>query len=730
MRCYWLTIAVIVGGCGRIGFDLLDPGDTLPPVDDCTPVTTALGVGAGGNYTCVNAPGGLRCWGDGSEGQMGDGTRTSRIDPYFLPLGNVIAFATGAAHACAVVGNALYCWGRNESGQLGIGNLVQQTSPTAVSNAPASIAGVAAGGMNTCVWTDAGELWCWGRYPGVNTQSNQPVHVLGVPPIIDAALSSLDAVLSATHACAVGRDGTVWCWGTNDKGQLGDNTTTLTMVPVQTVGLSTAIHVALASKASCAIVAGGDVYCWGINDTGQLGNGTRTDSLIPVKASIADAVEIAAKADTFCVRKSDRTVWCWGANSDGQAGNADLRSSDVPRQVAVPFAQAISVGVSHACAISTQGTLWCWGSDRVGERGDDATIDRTALFETGMNASQFASGEDFTCAVPAGVAGQPLRCWGVNSSGQLGDGTKIAHSTPAPAMIDQVINVEAGNASACAIRSDRTAWCWGDNDAENVAMGAAHPQTTPLAISLPQNVNYIAPATSSTCAVLSDSTTWCWGANNEGQSALPNNMMGPLPPTNSNFPALSYVDAGAAHTCGLATAAAYCAGRGNELQIGEPDRTTDAYTPYMIGIANISNIQAGGLFTCALAASGMYCWGDNRRGQIGIDTTKNANPTLVGLSGVTAFAAGPHHVCAVNNLAEWSCWGDNSAGQLGDGTTTTHLSPVRAPLFDGATKLTLGRTHTCMNGTAGLRCIGSFTWGPIGSPQPVTPTAANFSCPR
>jgi alpha-tubulin suppressor-like RCC1 family protein len=391
-RC--IAIAVIVGGCGRLAFDPID----APPIEECTPVTVANGVGAGGDYTCALVAGGITCWGDGSEGQLADGTNTSRIAPQTIPLGTVTAFSTGTAHACAVADTGLVCWGRNQSGQLGLAHYDPRSSPTQVPTAPTSIAGVAAGGQGTCVWTDGGELWCWGSRNGVNTGSNVPLRVAGVPSIVDAALSSYDALFSATHGCAVGRDGSVWCWGLNDKGQLGDNTTSLAITPVQVVGMSNAIRVAVGLKVSCAIVAGGDVYCWGANSHGQLGNGTRTDSLVARRANISNAVAIAAKHETVCARLEDATVWCWGSNESGQLGTTDVAFVDMPQPVNVPSAAAIAVGASHACVLTQKGGVWCWGSDRAGERGD-SNVDRAVLFDVGFDSQRIASGDDFTCAM-------------------------------------------------------------------------------------------------------------------------------------------------------------------------------------------------------------------------------------------------------------------------------------------------------------------------------------------
>jgi alpha-tubulin suppressor-like RCC1 family protein len=135
--------------------------------------------------------------------------------------------------------------------------------------------------------------------------------------------------------------------------------------------------------------------------------------------------------------------------------------------------------------------------------------------------------------------------------------------------------------------------------------------------------------------------------------------------------------------------------------------------------------------TCAnLSAGTISCWGDNHRGQVGNNSTTNADPVDVGLTNVNTVAVGGLHACTIDSSARAWCWGSNSAGQLGDGTTTTRHVPTRAPLFDGAVAFSLGRSHTCASKDGALRCIGSYAFGPLGDPQGVGPTATALSCPE
>jgi len=157
---------------------------------------------------------------------------------------------------------------------------------------------------------------------------------------------AVDLGAGTSHVCAVKSDGTVWCWGRNDKGQLGDNTTTNSLVPVQVKGaggtgtLAGAASIGLGQKHSCTIRTNGTVWCWGLNNIGQLGDDTTTDRSAPVPVvgtggagSITDAVVGTAGANFSCAIRTGGTTWCWGDNIDGQLGDGTMTDSSYPSQV-------------------------------------------------------------------------------------------------------------------------------------------------------------------------------------------------------------------------------------------------------------------------------------------------------------------------------------------------------------------------------------------------------------
>jgi YD repeat-containing protein len=241
-----------------------------------------------------------------------------------------------------------------------------------------NVTGIAAG-LDHSVAIDAdGAVWCWGSNDsgqlgdGTTADSDTPVAVAGL---------TLDTVAIAAgmyHTASIDTDGAVWSWGYNGVGQLGDGTNTTPTTPVKAIGLTLdAIAVAAGSYHTVALDTGGAVWTWGYNGWGQLGDGTKTDSNTPAAVSgITDAVDIAAGYNHTVVLKSDGTVWGWGYNRYGQLGDDTTIDSTNPVQViGLTDVVDITAGDDHTVAIKSDGTIWAWGYNRYGQLGDRTTGD-------------------------------------------------------------------------------------------------------------------------------------------------------------------------------------------------------------------------------------------------------------------------------------------------------------------------------------------------------------------
>jgi alpha-tubulin suppressor-like RCC1 family protein len=289
-------------------------------------ISGAVGVQASIRYNCVLlAKGTVKCWGDDGFGQLGDGsTEDSPVPVQVSGISGAIAISTGGVHACALLStHRIECWGRNVGGALGNGTVVDSHVPVQVHGITNAI-GVTAGFLQdeTCAVLATGRVDCWGPNRdgqlgnGTHNRSTVPVGVRGITNAIQAAASG-------SHVCAVLASGRVDCWGRNDVGQLGNGTRTSSAVPVRVSGITNAAAVAVAVRGySCAVLRNGSVECWGHNDKGQLGIGhPSSGSLVPVRVTgLTGAVSISTGAGHACSLLSSGGADCWGYNDYHQLG--------------------------------------------------------------------------------------------------------------------------------------------------------------------------------------------------------------------------------------------------------------------------------------------------------------------------------------------------------------------------------------------------------------------------
>ena len=369
----------------------------------------------------------------------------------------------------------------------------------------------------------------------------QPAAATGYTAQVDAAAAADHATLPLTgagtaaqaqsvlaggnHNCAVKTDHTLWCWGNNFSGQLGDGTTTNSPVPVQVSGHATDwATVTGGGDGTCAVKTDHTLWCWGLNFAGQLGDGTTTNSPVPVQVSghATDWATVTAGQDYTCAEKTGGTVWCWGVNSSGQLGDGTTTDRPVPVQVsghATDWA-TVTAGGDHTCAEKTGGTVWCWGDNGNGELGNGTTTNSPVPVQVSGHATDWATvtaGQDYTCAEKTGGT---VWCWGVNSSGQLGDGTTT--DRPVPVQVSghatDWATVTANWAHTCAIKTDHTMWCWGDNGFGQLGDGTTTNSPVPVQVSghTPDWAT-VSDGLGHTCAEKTEGTVWCWGWNIDGQ---------------------------------------------------------------------------------------------------------------------------------------------------------------------------------------------------------------------
>jgi len=364
---------------------------------DCPPDITGLSgvsaISAGGSHTCaLMSSDGVKCWGYNSNGQVGDGTygntRTTPVDVSGLSSG-VSAISAGWRHTCAITttGGAK-CWGLNNLGQVGDGSTINRTTPVDVLGLISGVSAISAGGHFTCALTSGGGVKCWGSNEngqlgngrsGSGEKSNTPVDVSG----LSSGVSAISA--GNSHTCALLNSGGVKCWGDNQYGQIGDGTNIDRNTPANVLGISSdVIAISAGDYHTCALLISGGVKCWGKGDYGQLGNGSSGDSNTPVNVQglLSGVSAISAGGEHTCALLSSGGVKCWGWNEKGQLGNGRSgpnEKSDTPVDVSglLSGVLAISAGNIHTCALLSSGEVKCWGDNSSGQLGDQTTELRT-----------------------------------------------------------------------------------------------------------------------------------------------------------------------------------------------------------------------------------------------------------------------------------------------------------------------------------------------------------------
>ncbi len=319
------------------------------------------------------------------------------------------------------------------------------------------------------------------------------------------------------HHCAVMTNGDVYCWGRNEKGELGDGTLASKSVPTKVKGLpGPAVQVDGGASATmadytpktCAVLANGDLYCWG-------GLDAMLKPLPPAKVNGLSNVKQVSVGDThICAVTKTGTLFCWGGNIRGQVGNGGTGYVALPTQV-LSVVSTVSAGAQHTCAVLSSGDVECWGDNASGQLGiGNKNVQTSPTIVNGISgATDVSAGNAHSCS----AAGMMLYCWGSNSFGQLGTGG-IMEST-LPKLVNSAgtdgVNI---NYNFSGMFSNGEIFMWGNNSNGQLGTGGTATQYTPIKISgLPVAASMVATSLISVCALTTTGNTYCWGSNTYGQ---------------------------------------------------------------------------------------------------------------------------------------------------------------------------------------------------------------------
>jgi alpha-tubulin suppressor-like RCC1 family protein len=321
------------------------------------------------------------------------------------------------------------------------------------------------------------------------------------------------------HSLALLDNGTVWAWGDNGSGQLGDGATASRNAPFPMPSLRDVFAVAGGGGHTLAVTGDGRVWAWGDNSSGQLGDGTVVSRAQAAPVSqCAESVAAAAGYAHSLVLKKDGTVWAWGDNSSGQLGDGTTENRNIPERVPhLSEVIAIAAGQYHNLALKKDGSLWAWGANGDGQLGDGSFHTRTHPVQV--------SGLSHVVSVAAGgyhglaiQNDQKVWAWGRNWGGQVGDSPYDHVTNPVPVLgVSGVILVAAGASHSLALKSNGTVWAWGQNDHGQLGNSTFQHGGTPIQVSDLVSVIGLAAGANHSLALKNDGTVWAWGENGSGQ---------------------------------------------------------------------------------------------------------------------------------------------------------------------------------------------------------------------
>jgi alpha-tubulin suppressor-like RCC1 family protein len=350
--------------------------------------------------------------------------------------------------------------------------------------------------------------------PSSTMEVPSPEKILSIVPVPLAAGDS--------HTCMVTAAGAVRCWGSNQFGQLGNATTGMTSLPVETEPIPEGAAALAAGKDhTCALNAGGAVYCWGANAHGQLGDGTSTDRSVPAPVqALTEKMVMLVAGDSFsCALSVSGEVKCWGWNTEGQLGDGSQLDRYFPVDVDGLSDGVISIaaGSKHACALLGSGGVRCWGRGYESQLGDglrkaSALPVQVTGLQSGVDA--IAAGGTYSCAT---LHSEKVMCWGylvlVGDEDDFGvpQGSRMIQKKPA--------SIGMGAYFACVLTAEGGVECWGTNQSGQLGNGNALDQfqkPDPV-VGLSEGATYLAVGSRHACALLRSGEVRCWGANEAWQ---------------------------------------------------------------------------------------------------------------------------------------------------------------------------------------------------------------------
>ena len=638
---------------------------------------------------------------------------------------------------------------------------------TGFANAGAKVQSISSGKYVSCAIYLDQNVYCVGDNTngmlgnGTNISSTTPVRIALTGSAVGQKFSKVS--VGGTFACALTTTGAIYCWGDNVNGQLGINNRTDSALPISpdmtnVAGARTFKDIQLGGGFVCALSTDAKTICWGDNDSGEVGNNTTTDVLRPVDISAngelaGQPVTSIATGDVHTCAVAAGKGYCWGSRDDGRLGNGTLNTKLTPAAVTMTGAMngktlaSVTAGRTYSCALSTDGVAYCWGAGTGGQLGNGSTsvqyspvaITTTAL-PGDKTLKSIAGGYGVVCAI---ASDDSVYCWGANNTSQLGDGTASTRMTPTrtnASFVQPIAFLSGGFDSFCSLGVDSQAYCWGGN-----AYGQSQPgQTTTVTIPTARVVPNIAPAVSFGTLSASQNT---YVSSQKIDVKTPAGQAGQVPVTVQNYDgqtaSTQYTYVSPLNPPTIAPSVGSVDGGNTVTVLGDGFSAQTKVSVAGVTVPNATYVDAHTLTFVAPASSTpgkaevkvFDEYGQSAIVQSGYayraaqpvlsSVTPNIGPIeggqQISLAGqnflnegqyVTSAAIGAGNSCVVYNYASIYCIGTGTVGQLGNGqrVTSTSLQPVT---MGGVLKgkkivdIQISTTSTCVLTADGL----VYCWG-------------------
>jgi alpha-tubulin suppressor-like RCC1 family protein len=613
---------------GHPGSGKLGKGDTTssPTAQPVINITNAIDVNAAADSTCaLLSTGTVMCWGDNDYGQTGNSTVGTYTDTPIAVDGitNAIAISHGymAYHHCAVLSDyTVKCWGRGTDGQLGDGNASDSVAPVPVTGITTARA-IANGRNATCAILADSTVTCWGSNrdgclaDGTTTQRDEPVPSgAGISGVSTIAIGEENVYVTLTT-------GEFYCWGDGDQGACGNYASGDVKVPVQITPITNSIFVAAGEWAGFSLGSDGRIVSWGNNSYSRLGLGWTIQYTEPKAVYNAQGTaQIVASYDVNFSILGDGSVLGWGGDYErgvlglGPGTREVLQPSLNPNLSNV---RAMSSSRYHGCATLASGVGMCWGSGYrtgtgvVGIHAPNPVQDYSDFYK-------ITAGDDFSCGLHTDGT---ISCWGSQYDGVLGQGALVSSEVPlkVPGLSNMVDVNAAGlaNNTVCALKATGEVWCWGYNNRGQAGNADFDAELSPNPITGITDATKVTPGAYHTCALESAGTIKCWGDD----AGLGNGSIGDTA-TPVSVPGISTaVDMDSEDRDNYAVLA-----DGSMMHWN-----SSAPTPVFPSITDAIKVSSKNAQWCVRRVSGVpFCWGENRYGVVdGYGSTYALEPTQV-----------------------------------------------------------------------------------------------------